>query len=133
MVPSSHLEDDNPGKGNVVKVYSSFVRVFVPSMTPGVVLVPVDTEPCNTNAPIGQRLGAQAQRLAVQGVIFVQAAHPASLSTGWDVRAGHDAVVHWQGANKWSLVILISHVIGTGQTDTCGAGSEKGQSGECKK
>lgn len=58
MEPSSHLKDDNPGIGNVVKVDSSLVRVAVPSMTPGVIPVPVDTEPCYTDAPIGQRLGA---------------------------------------------------------------------------
>lgn len=61
MEPCPHLKDDNPSIGNVVKVDSSFVRVAVPSLTPGVVPVPVDTEPRYTDAPIGQRLRAEAQ------------------------------------------------------------------------
>lgn len=105
----------------------------MPRVTPGVVLVPVDTEPCYAYAPIGHRLGAQAQRLPVQGIIFVQAAHPASLATERDIGAGHDAVVHGQGADKWSLVVLVSHVVWTRQTDTCGPGSGKAQNGENQK
>lgn len=122
-----HLEDDNPGIGNVVKVYGSFVGVGVPCMTPGVVLVPVDTEPCYTDTAIGHRLRAQAQWLAVQGVVFIQAARPASLAASWDVRTWHDTVVDWQGADEGSLVILVSHVIGPRQTDTRSAGSVKGE------
>lgn len=129
---NSHLEDDNPSIGDVVKVDCSFVGVAVPSMTPGVVLVPVHTEPCYTDTAVGQRFGAQAQRLAVQGVVFVQATRPASLAAGWDVGAGHDAVVDWQGADEGSLVVLVSHVIGPRQTDTCSAGSVKGERGEYK-
>lgn len=101
-------------------------------MTPGVVPVPVDTEACYTVGPIGQRLRTQAQRLAVQGVVFVQAAHPASLTAGWDVGAGHDAVVDWQGANEGSLIILVSHVVGPREPDTCVPGSMKGGGGEYK-
>lgn len=104
--------------------------VAVPSMAPGVVLVPVDTEPCYTDAAIGQRLRAQAQRLAVQGVVFVQAARPASFTAGRDIRAGHDAVVHWQGADEGSLVILVSHVVGPRQSDACGAERARGDGGE---
>lgn len=100
------------------------------SFTLGVVAVPVDTEPGYTDAAVGQRLGAQAQRLAVQGVVFVQAARPASLAAGRDVRAGHDAVVDWQGADEGSLVILVSHVVGPRQTDTRSAGRVKGESSE---
>lgn len=99
-------------------------------MTPGVVPVPVHTEPCHTDAAIGQGLGAQAQRLAVQGVVFVQAARPASLAAGRDVGAGHDAVVDGQGADEGSLVVLVSHVVGPRQTDTRSAASVKGEGGE---
>lgn len=127
LTKSSHLEDDNPGIGNVVKVDGSFVGVAVPGMTPGVVPVPVDTEPRYTDAAVGQRLGAQAQRLAVQGVVFVQAARPASLAAGRDVVTGHDAVVNRQGADEGSLVILVGHVVGPRQTDTRSAGSVGGR------
>lgn len=112
MLTCSHLKDDDPSIGNVVKVDSSFVWVAVSSMTRSVVLVPVDTQSSYTDAPIGQRLRAQAQRLAVKDVIFVQAAHPASLATGRDVRAGHDSVVHGKGTDERSFVILVRHVVG---------------------
>lgn len=105
----------------------------MPRVTPGVVLVPVDTEPCYAHAPIGHRLWAQAQRLPVQGVIFVQAAHTASLATERDVGAGHDAVVHGQGADERSLVVLVGHVVWTRQTDARGPGCGKAQKGENQK
>ena len=104
--------------------------VAVSSFTPGVVAVPVDTEPSYTDAAVGQRLGAQAQRLAVQGVVFVQAARPASLAAGRDVRAGHDAVVDRQGADEGPLVVLVGHVVGPRQTDARGAGRVKGEQSE---
>lgn len=120
---SSHLEDDNPGVGDVVEVDGSFVGVFVPGVTPGVVPVPVDAEPRHTDGAVGQRLGAQAQRLAVQGVVFIEAARPSSLAAGRDVGAGHDAVVDRQRADEGSLVILVRHVVRPGQADTCRPGS----------
>lgn len=61
MLTCSHLKDDDPSIGNVVKVDSSFVWVAVSSMTRSVVLVPVDTQASYIDAPIGQRLRAQAQ------------------------------------------------------------------------
>lgn len=97
------------------------------SMTPGVVLVPVDTQPPHAGAPIGQRLWAQAQRLAVEDVVFVQATDPASLTASGDVGAGHDAVVLSEGADEGPLVILVGHVVGPGQTDPCGPGGVEGQ------
>lgn len=103
------------------------MRVAVSSMTPGVVLVPVDTQPAHAGAPIGQRLRTQAQRLAVEDVVFVQAADPASLPASGDVGAGHDAVVLWEGADEGPLVILVGHVVRPGQTDPCGPGGEEGQ------
>lgn len=90
------------------------------SVTPGVVLVPVDTQPPHAGAPIGQRLRTQAQRLAVQDVVFVQAADPAALTAGGDVGAGHDAVVLREGADEGPLVILVGHVVRPGQTDPRG-------------
>lgn len=122
-----HLKDDDPGVGDVVKVDGLFVRVAVSSMTPGVVLVPVDTQPSHIGAAIGQRLRAQAQRLAVKNVVFVQATDPASLTASGDVRAGHDAVVLWEGADEGPLVILIGHVVRPGQTDPGGPGGMKRQ------
>lgn len=126
----SHLKDDNPGISNVVKVDGSFVGVAVPSVAPGVVLIPVDTQPGHTHAAIGQRLRAQAQRLAIQGVIFVQTARPASFAACWDIRTGHDAIVNWQGADEGPLVVFVSHVVGPRQADACSAGSVKGEAGE---
>lgn len=99
----------------------------MPSMTPGVVLVPVDTQPSHAGAPIGQRLGAQAQRLAVKDVVFVQATDAASLTASGDVGAGHDAVVLSEGADEGPLVILVGHVVRPGQTDPCGPGGVEGQ------
>lgn len=119
---TSHLKDDDPGVGDVVKVDGLLVRVAVSSVTPGVVLVPVDTQPSHTGAPIGQRLRAQAKRLAVKDVLFVQATKPASLAASGDVGAGHDAVVLWEGADEGPLVILVGHVVRPGQTDPCGPG-----------
>lgn len=117
----THLKDDNPGKGNVVKVDGTFVGVAVPCMTPGVVLVPVNTESCYTDAAIGQRLRAQTKRLAIQDVIFVQAACLAPLTTGWHIGARHDAIVNRKGADKRPLIILISHVVRPRETDSVGA------------
>lgn len=122
----SHLKYDDPGIGNVVKVDGLFVRVAVSSMTPGVVLVPVDTQPSHTVAPIGQRLRAQAQRLAVKDVLFVQATNPAALTPSGDVRAGHDAIVLREGADEGPLVIFVGHVVWPGQTDPCGPGGVVG-------
>lgn len=118
----SHLKNDDPGIGNVVKVDGLFVRVAVSSMTPGVVLVPVDTQPSHTGAPIGHRLRAQAQRLAVKDVLFVQAANPAPLAASGDVGAGHDAIVLWEGADEGPLVVLVGHVVRPGQANPCGPG-----------
>lgn len=116
----SHLKYDDPGIGNVVKVNGLFVRVAVSSMTPGVVLVPVDTKPSHTGAPIGHRLRAQAQRLAVKDVLFVQAANPATLAASGDVGARHDAIVLGEGADEGPLVVLVGHVVRPGQTNPCG-------------
>ena len=58
---NTHLKDDNPGIGDVIKVDGTFVRVAASSVTPCVVLVPVDTQPCYTDAAIGQRFGAQTE------------------------------------------------------------------------
>lgn len=91
-------------------------------MTPGVVLVPVDTQPSHTGAPIGHRLWAQAQRLAVKDVLFVQAANPATLAASGDVGAGHDAIVLREGADEGPLVVLVGHVVRPGQTNPCGPG-----------
>lgn len=102
----------------------------MPSMTPGVVLVPVDTEPGYTDTAIGQRLWAKAQGLAVQGIILVQATRPASLAARRDIRAGHDPIVNWQGADEGPLVILVGHVVGLRQADACSAGSVKREGGE---
>lgn len=119
---NSHLEDDDPGVGDVVKVDGSFVGVAVPSVTPGVILVPVDAEPRYVDAAVDQRLGAQAQRLPVQDVVLVQAAGPASLAADGDVGAGHDAVVDGEGADEGSLVVLVGHVVGARQADARRAG-----------
>lgn len=97
------------------------------SMAPSVVLVPVDTQPSCTGAPIGHRLRAQAQHLAVKYVFFVQATNPASLTASGDVGAGHDAIILWEGADEGPLVILVSHVVRPGQTDPCGPGGVGGQ------
>lgn len=91
-------------------------------MTPGVILVPVHTEPCYTDAAVGQGLGAQTDRLAIQDVIFVQAARFASFSAGRHIRARHDAIVNRKGADKRTLVILISHVVRPRETDSATAG-----------
>lgn len=96
-------------------------------MAPGVVLVPVDTQPPHAGAPIGQRLWAQAQRLAIQHVVFVQATHPAALTAGGDVGAGHDAVVLREGADEGPLVILVGHVVRPRQADARGPGGAEGQ------
>lgn len=91
-------------------------------MTSGVVLVPVHTEPCYTDAAVGQGLGAQTDRLAIQDVIFVQAACLASFSAGRHIGARHDAIVNRKGADKRTLVILISHVVRPRETDSATAG-----------
>lgn len=91
-------------------------------MTPGVVLVPVHTEPCYTDAAVGQGLGAQTDGLAIQDVIFVQAARLASFSAGRHIGARHDAIVNRKGADKRTLVILISHVVRPRETDSATAG-----------
>lgn len=121
----AHLEDDDPGVGDVVEVDGSFVGVSVPGVAPGVVAVPVDAEPGYADAAVGHRLRAQAQRLAVQGIVFVQAARPASLAPSGDIGAGHDAVVDRQRADEGPLVVLVGHVVRLGQPDAGGAGTQK--------
>lgn len=116
-----HLEDDNPGVGDVVKIDGSFVWVPVPGVTPGVVPIPVDAQPCDADAAVDQRLGAQAQRLSVQGVVFVQAARLPAFSSSGDVGAGHDAVVDGQRADEGPLVVLVGDVVGPRQADASGA------------
>lgn len=113
----SYLEDDDPSEGDVVKVDGSFVRVAEPRVAPGVVLVPVHAQARHAEASVGCGLGAQAQRLAVQDVVFVQAARPAALAARWHVPAGHDAVVDGQRTDERTLILLVCHVVWPWQTD----------------
>lgn len=81
----THLKDDNPGIGNVIKIDGTFVWVAASSMTSGVVLVPVDAQASYTDAVIGQRFRTQSNGLTVDNVLFVQTTGPASFTAGWDI------------------------------------------------
>lgn len=107
----TYLEDDDPGVDDVVEADGAFVGVGAPRVTPRVVLVPVDAQPRGFAATVGQRLGAEAQGLPVEGVLLVQAARAPSLAARRHIGARHDAVVGWQRADEGTLVILLWLVV----------------------
>ena len=115
----AYLEDDDPGVGNVVKVDGPLVRVAVSSLAARVVLVPVNAQPGVAVGAVGdggRRVGAEAQRAAVQRVLLVQAAGASALPPLRHVGARHDAVVHGQRADEGPLVVFVRHVVGPGET-----------------
>ena len=112
-----HLEDDDPGIADVVKVDGPLVWITVTRTATGVVLVPVHAEPITAGAAVYQRFWSEAQSLPVQHVVLVEAAGAATLPPGRHVLARHDAVVQCQRADEGPLVILVQLVVWLGQRD----------------
>lgn len=103
--------------------------VSVSRVAPRVVLVPVDaqTQRLTCTAPVSQWLGAQAQRLSVEGILLVQATRASSLSPRRHVGTRHDAVVRRQGADEGPLIVLLWLVVRRRQGHTAGAAEETTQ------
>lgn len=99
-----HLEDDDPGVADIVKVDGALVGVGAARAAHVVVAVPVDAEPAG--------IKILAPRPKVIDVILGQAALAALLLERGDLVTAHDAVVTGQGADEGHLVILFWLVVG---------------------
>ena len=99
-----HLENDDPGIADVVKVDGALVGVGAARAAHVVVAVPVDAEPTGVEV--------LAARPEVVDVVLGQAALAALLLERRDLMAAHDAVVPRQGADEGHLVVLLRLVVG---------------------
>lgn len=99
-----HLENDDPGIADVVKVDGALVGVGAARAAHVVVAVPVDAEPTGVEV--------LAARPEVVDVVLGQAALAALLLERRDLVAAHDAVVPRQGADEGHLVVLLRLVVG---------------------
>lgn len=99
-----HLEDDDPGVADVVKVDGTLVGVGAARAAHIVVAVPIDAEPAGVEvlAPCPE----------VVDIILGQAALTALLLEWGDLVAAHDAVVPRKGADERHLVVLLWLVVG---------------------
>lgn len=100
----AHLENDDPGVADVVKVDGALVGVGAARAAHVVVAVPVDAEPAGVEV--------LAARPEVVDVVLGQAALAALLLERRDLVAAHDAVVPGQGAYEGHLVVLLRLVVG---------------------
>lgn len=99
-----HLEDDDPGVADVVKIDGALVGVGAARAAHVVVAVPVDTEPAGVEV--------LAPSPEVVDIILGQAALAALLLERGNLMAAHDAIVPRKGADERHLIVLLRLVVG---------------------